>query len=216
MTTTSRSVCPTCGTIERSGKSSCCGRGGSWFRNCGSAGNTKLRQTWYEGILACKTRAQLKTVRAQQLKFAQQSNSSHGTGMGNSKAVITAAETFTFTPANTPTPMSIVNAPTTTPDKKSITTSARTSFINSSAAILTTLTTTATAITTGAIAPMTKMSHTVKEATVAANWISQGMCYECDISIKSLCMHIALPLHLPTFSVFVKQFNAFTRTQISV
>merc|ERR1719201_3088543 len=49
-TTTIGSVCPTCGTIGKSGKSSCCGRGGSWFRNCGSVENAKLVHTWYEGI----------------------------------------------------------------------------------------------------------------------------------------------------------------------
>merc|ERR1719174_1643012 len=56
-TTTVRPVCRKCGTIAKSRKSSCCGRGGSWFRNCGSAGNAKLLHTWYEGILICKTRA---------------------------------------------------------------------------------------------------------------------------------------------------------------
>jgi hypothetical protein len=34
-TTTVRPVCRKCGTIAKSRKSSCCGRGGSWFRNCG-------------------------------------------------------------------------------------------------------------------------------------------------------------------------------------
>ena len=114
MTTTSRSVCPKCGTIEKSGKASCCGRTGSWFRICGVASNTKrLRHTWYEGILACKTRTPLKTVRAQQPNAAKQSNDSHGTGMGNSKAVIATAETFSLTPANTSTLAPIFNASTT-------------------------------------------------------------------------------------------------------
>ena len=35
-------VCPKCGTIEKSGKISCCGRGGAWYGNCGSAGNKTL------------------------------------------------------------------------------------------------------------------------------------------------------------------------------
>ena len=53
-TTTTSSVCPKCGTIAKSGKASCCGRGGSWFQNCGGVANTILRHTWYEGIQACK------------------------------------------------------------------------------------------------------------------------------------------------------------------
>ena len=61
-TTTSRPVCPKCGTIKKSAKTSCCGRGGSWFRNCGSAGNRNFPHTWSEGILVCKKQAQLNTI----------------------------------------------------------------------------------------------------------------------------------------------------------
>ena len=53
---------------------SCCGRGGSWFGTCGGAGNIKVDHTWYEGIRACKARAQSKTVMGQQLNVAQQSS----------------------------------------------------------------------------------------------------------------------------------------------
>ena len=49
-------VCPKCGTTGKSGKLSCCGRGGSWFGNCGNAENTKFGHTWYEGIQSCKSR----------------------------------------------------------------------------------------------------------------------------------------------------------------
>ena len=57
--TTAISVaCPRCGSIGKSGRSSCCGRGGSWFRNCGSAGNMKLQHTWRAGIQACEARPQ--------------------------------------------------------------------------------------------------------------------------------------------------------------
>merc|ERR1712037_324506 len=41
-TTTMSLVCPKCATIKKSGKMSCCGRGGSWYKNCGAAGNIKL------------------------------------------------------------------------------------------------------------------------------------------------------------------------------
>ena len=105
------SVCPRCGSIGKSDKSSCCGRGGSWFRNCGSVGNANLQHTWYEGIQACKTRTQQpKTVVARQKVFG----SSHGGDMTNYKEV----KTFTFTSVNTSAPMS---------DATSVTTSIHTS-----------------------------------------------------------------------------------------
>jgi len=53
--TTTVSQCPTCGKIGRSGRSSCCGRGGSWYGNCGSSGNAETHHTWYEGLQICKT-----------------------------------------------------------------------------------------------------------------------------------------------------------------
>ena len=114
MTTAASAICSKCGTIGKSGKMSCCGRGGSWFRNCGGTGSTKLRHTWYEGISACKPRAQLKKIRPRQQNRAQDLNSSYVFGMGNSKAVITAAEAFTFTSAITPTTMPTVYASTST------------------------------------------------------------------------------------------------------
>ena len=113
MTTVSSNfvLCPKCGTIQKSGKDSCCGRGGSWFKNCRSGSNTKLRHTWHEGILACKTR---KGVRLRQSNVAQQLNSSYlyGISMRKSKAVTTASETFTLTPVNTSTSTSTSNVST--------------------------------------------------------------------------------------------------------
>ena len=98
-------ICPKCGTMKMSGKVSCCGRGGSWFGLCGSAGKTQLRHTWHEGIQACKTRAQSRIVMGEQSNAAQQLNNLNGTAMANSNAVITAAKTFTLTSANTPISM---------------------------------------------------------------------------------------------------------------
>ena len=46
-------VCPKCGDIKKSGKQSCCARGGAWFKNCGDVGDTKFDHTWAEGIQAC-------------------------------------------------------------------------------------------------------------------------------------------------------------------
>ena len=89
--TTISSACPKCGAIEKSGKTSCCGRGGSWFRNCGSAGNSHLKHTWHEGIRACATRARahFKRVVGPQVNAAQAPSSSASTTMmslGNTSA----------------------------------------------------------------------------------------------------------------------------------
>ena len=72
VTTAIGSVCRKCGTIKKSGKKSCCGRGGAWFKNCGRAGNTKLEHTWYEGIQACKAR--FKAAMGLQLQAANQNS----------------------------------------------------------------------------------------------------------------------------------------------
>ena len=45
--------CATC-VFTNAGKLSCCARGGSWFNNCGDAGDKKFEHTWAEGIQACK------------------------------------------------------------------------------------------------------------------------------------------------------------------
>ena len=54
--TMSNPVCPKCGTVKKSGKRSCCARGGGWFKNCGDVGDTKFDHTWAEGIQACKSK----------------------------------------------------------------------------------------------------------------------------------------------------------------
>ena len=48
-------ACTMCGTIEKSGKRSCCVRGGDWFRKCGNPGDPKFKHTWSEGIQACES-----------------------------------------------------------------------------------------------------------------------------------------------------------------
>ena len=45
--------CVKCGVIKKSGKRSCCARGGDWFKNCGHAGDTQFNHTWIEGVRAC-------------------------------------------------------------------------------------------------------------------------------------------------------------------
>ena len=101
-TKTISSACPKCGTIKKSGESSCCGGGGSWFRNCGGVGNTRLQHTWYEGIRACKAGTQSRAAAGQWDNAAQQEvvDSSHDAGKVNSKRVATVAKPSAFSPAN--------------------------------------------------------------------------------------------------------------------
>lgn len=40
--------------IKKSGKRSCCVRGGAWFNKCGDAGDTQFDHTWTDGINACR------------------------------------------------------------------------------------------------------------------------------------------------------------------
>ena len=47
-------ACPKCGRIKKSGKLSCCARGGAWFKNCGDVRESKFHHTWVEGMQACK------------------------------------------------------------------------------------------------------------------------------------------------------------------
>ena len=44
--------CSKCAT-NRTGKLSCCVRGGSWFKTCGNP-DSNSEHTWDEGILACE------------------------------------------------------------------------------------------------------------------------------------------------------------------
>ena len=84
VTTTAVSVvCPKCGIAKKSGKISCCGRGGSWFDQCGGAGDTKVGHTWHEGLQACKARAQSSIVIGQQLNGAHQANNDSSGGAGD-------------------------------------------------------------------------------------------------------------------------------------
>ena len=53
-TLSSSNKCSKCGIAKKSGKFSCCARGGSWFKNCGDAADSKFDHTWAEGIRACQ------------------------------------------------------------------------------------------------------------------------------------------------------------------
>ena len=90
-TTSIGSACRECGTLQKSGKASCCARGGSWFGYCGSAGNANILHAWHEGIWACKAR-QFKTAKDQRLYGSQgKSNASDDASMGLSSTAVTLA-----------------------------------------------------------------------------------------------------------------------------
>ena len=90
-TTPINAVCPKCGLSMRSAKMSCCGRGGSWFGNCGSAVNANFGHTWYEGIRACEARLLSAAVVQQLHAFQLKSNVSSDAIMGVDASVILAA-----------------------------------------------------------------------------------------------------------------------------
>ena len=45
--------CPKCGSVRKSGRLSCCARGGAWFQKCGDVADTNVGYTWAEGFRAC-------------------------------------------------------------------------------------------------------------------------------------------------------------------
>ena len=76
------SICFKCGTVKKSGKLSCCARGGSWFKNCGDSGDSKFEHTWVEGVKACNDiasvslslKAQLQSMLQNETAIAQEIN----------------------------------------------------------------------------------------------------------------------------------------------
>jgi surface protein len=90
-TTTTESIgtksCAKCGSIKKSGKMSCCGRGGSWFRDCGSGGNSKFGHTWSEGIQACVVTAESSKTGIDQKEAKEEPNASTGADVVNPEEI---------------------------------------------------------------------------------------------------------------------------------
>ena len=102
---------------KKYGIRSCCGRGGSWFGNCGSAGDANLGYTWYEGIRACEAQ-QVQTAVGQYLRVSQSKRniSFDDAVVGlDSNAVIVAAHISVSTPANMSTPLPVTTQTRTLP-----------------------------------------------------------------------------------------------------
>ena len=42
--------------VNKKFQSSCCFRGGSWFKKCGDPGDSRFEHTWSQGLQACKSK----------------------------------------------------------------------------------------------------------------------------------------------------------------
>merc|ERR1711907_524176 len=104
-TAASSSTCAVCGSVKKSRKKSCCGRGGSWYKNCGTSDNKKSKKfdhTWFEGIQVCKS------------------------AVAKSFASMNAAEKFLFKYSNNTIYEQVTEAPAATTDAEAATTFAAT------------------------------------------------------------------------------------------
>ena len=211
------SVCSKCATIGRSGKSSCCGRGGSWFGNCGNAGDTTVEHRWYEGLQVCRTGSGQESI------VAEEMNSSDGVGNETSEAVILATTKFEVNSTDTSTPIPFINHPmipaanasidvpittlTSSVVPMSVTTAVSTTIISTSAnattasntSIVSTESTDAiphtknlivTTPVSTVIAPANGLVHTTQEAAIVSVWISQSTCYTCHGPIMRFTPHL--------------------------
>ena len=178
-----RPVCVKCGTIAKSGKISCCGRGGSWFSNCGGAGNAKLGHAWHDGIQACKARSQSKRTNSGQSNTPQQLKFSYGADTENVDETLKTINALGFTAAN-----AFMNKSAIMPAGKSMqydaeitnlkvianitsSNSAMTNALTSAAAAhTTTLATTVLIIITSAIGTAITMTQTMKKGG-NLNWL---------------------------------------------
>ena len=87
---------------------SCCGRGGSWFGNCGSVGNANFDHTWHGGITVCKARQFQAELGLQRRSSQPRSDASSDDESidTNCKEVRLAAHELESTSANVSTPTS--------------------------------------------------------------------------------------------------------------
>ena len=107
MTASASSICLECGIIQKSGRMSCCGYGGSWFGNCGSARNARFGHTWSEGVWICKTRQSQAAV-GQQLQAAKSLNDASNDDVSidiNFHVVMSATHVSVLTPTSILTAM---------------------------------------------------------------------------------------------------------------
>ena len=194
------SVCLKCGAIAKSGKVSCCGRGGSWFGNCGSALHAKLDHSWYEGIRSCKALRRSKSV------VGRRSGATHLWGFSGVRSAIAAATTTSSTVFTGITATSAAFA-------------TNASFTS---AITTGSTTTVTAMTA------VTLFRVGKESAISTDWFSQGACYAHDVSVLiytsclPICVCVCVFEHLnrypllSTYSLTHSLTRTLTRTLLQL
>ena len=90
--------------VHKSGKLSCCARGGSWFGSCGSGGSAQVRHTWSEGFRVCEARQFHDSVGQEVRDSLAQSKSFAGAAIAGLESK--AAFVFVSTTASTLTTMS--------------------------------------------------------------------------------------------------------------
>ena len=134
-TTSASSVCLKCGTVMKSGKSSCCGRGGSWFGRCTSARDANLTHTWYDGVRVCTAQRSQQVIQQRlQASLRRSDVSSDDDNMGtNSETVIADARMSISTLDNNPKRLS-GSVVTTVFSRTPIMISARTSLVHNTGA----------------------------------------------------------------------------------
>ena len=172
------SVCHKCGVIKKSGKNSCCGRGGSWFKHCASVSNADLHHTWYEGIHVCETRPQSKRASGHE---AQRLTPCNGVDLGISNSVTTTPKVFAVTSGNT----SILISGR-TPSVKLVNPSVNMSAQSANMSMTSTLATTNTVTITAVIATTTMITQAVNAAT------TKGICYSKKTSKFVTIIHVQL------------------------
>ena len=167
VTTTISPACLTCGIISKSGKMSCCADGGSWFGNCGSAGDANFGHTWHEGIQSCKSQ-QLQIVVGEQIHALQPkgNGSFHDNSLGmRSETVVAVSQIFASSSAylSTRVPSTPQN---TLPANTSVIKAVRRSIAND------TITTTSVDIVTSQLSTrfsITQVNETVRKSTIRSS-----------------------------------------------
>jgi hypothetical protein len=164
-----------CGFIKRSGKRSCCGRGGSWFGKCGGT-KSKSAYTWFTGIQACKPRFKSKKAS----KVSEASNAAEQKEQDDYYQMFVLGAANITTPAPLTIPLDVSIAMSKYDTTTTVTSASTASIATTSVAPPTTKpstekssTTTAPPTTTTTAPPTTtvtipvKITHPVKVTTVS-------------------------------------------------
>merc|ERR1711937_865236 len=81
-------TCGACGIERKTGRPSCCARGGDWFKQCGKA-NAGKPHTWDDGIQACGASAAMRGQVGNMLRVSRQTNRTGSDSAYNLRAIAT-------------------------------------------------------------------------------------------------------------------------------